>query len=117
MCKTFIVVGVFIVFDVATGLMKAWHSGVLDSTKLRAGLFRKLSEALSVIGSALLEHGIKYINLNIEVPLLTAVSAYICIMELISIIENLCAVNEKLNKLFIPYLKKLKGANQDEKGN
>lgn len=117
MHKTFIVVGVLILFDIGTGLLKAWHSGTMDSTTIRSGLFHKLSEALCVIGSALLEHGIKYINLNIDVPLLTAVSAYICVLELISVIENLCAINEKLRKLFTPYLKKLKGANNDEKGN
>lgn len=115
MCKTFIVVGVFIIFDVITGLLSAWHNGSIDSSKLRSGLFRKLSEIITVVGSALLEHGVKYVNLNVDIPLLTAVSAYICIMELISIIENICAVNEKMKKLFNPYLSKLKGENDNEK--
>lgn len=117
MCKTLVVVGVFILFDVITGFIKAWNNGSIDSSKLRTGLFHKLSEIIATVGSALLEHGVHYIELNVDLPLLGVVSVYICLMELISIIENLCAVNSKLNNLFIPYLKKLKGADKNEKGN
>ena len=58
----------------------------------------------------------KYVNLNIDIPLLTAVVSYICLMELISVIENLCNLNPDLFKFFQPYLEKMKGQNQDKKG-
>ena len=104
----------FILFDIISGIIKAIYKEGLNSTVLRQGLFHKLSEVLAVGGSWLLEYAIAYVNLGISLPLINVVSIYICIMELISIIENICAINPKLYKLFQPYLEKLKGDNDDE---
>lgn len=98
----------FIVFDVITGFMKAMYNKDIDSTVLRKGLFHKLSELLALIGSYLLGYVAEYINLGFELPLLNVVSVYICTMELVSILENLCEVNPAMFSLFSPYLKKLK---------
>ena len=106
---TYVVVGCFILFDILTGFLKALYLKELDSTILRKGLFHKLSEIIAVIGSGLLEYATIYIKLGVDLPLLKVVSVYVCIMELISIIENICIVNPDLTKLFNPYLKKLKG--------
>lgn len=111
-----IIVLVFILFDILTGLIKAIYKEGLNSTYLRQGLFHKLSEILALIGSYLLEYAIKYIELGIDIPILKCVSGYIALMELISIIENLCEVNPKLNKLFAPYLEKMKGEKKDAEG-
>ena len=51
----------------------------------------------------------QYVDLGIQIPIVGAVVTYICIMELISIMENMCAVNPELSALFKPYLEKLKG--------
>ena len=108
----------FIVFDIATGFLKAVYQGDINSTKLRKGLYHKLSELLALVGSGLLEFGMQYIHLGIEVPLLTVVAGYLCITELVSILENLADVNPTLAKLFKPYLEKLKeGESDDEKRN
>lgn len=104
----YIVVGVFILFDIGTGLLKAVYRGDINSTELRKGLYHKLSEIIAVIGSGFLEYGITYINLGVDIPVLNVVGAYLCIMELVSILENLGDVNPALAKLFKPYLKKLK---------
>lgn len=111
-----IIVLVFILFDILTGLIKAIYKEGLNSTYLRQGLFHKLSEILALIGSYLLEYAIKYIELGVDIPILKCVSGYIALMELISIIENLCEVNPKLNKLFAPYLEKMKGEKNDAEG-
>lgn len=111
-----IVVGVFILFDFVTGLMKAIKNKEINSTVLRKGLFHKLSEIVTVLGAWLLEYGMKYINLDIDIPLLTGVVSYICLMELISIIENLCDLNPDLFKFFRPYLEKMKPKQDDDKG-
>lgn len=112
---TYIVAGAFILFDIVTGIIKAVVNEGLNSTCLRKGLFHKLSEILSVIGSDLLEYGAKYIHINTDLPILEAVTAYICVMELISILENLCAINPGLCKLFKPYLEKMREENNDDK--
>lgn len=105
---TYLVVGAFILFDIVTGIIKAVYNEGLNSTHLRRGLFHKLSEILAIIGSDLLEYSAKYIHINTDLPILEAVTAYICIMELISILENLCAVHPGLRKLLKPYLEKMK---------
>lgn len=109
----YITVGVFILFDIATGLVKALYKEGLNSTYLRKGLYHKLSEVLAVAGSGLLEYGLGYVNLGVDLPVLGVVSVYICSMEFVSIIENLCVVNPGLAKLFKPYLAKFK---DNEKG-
>ena len=103
-----LIVGCFILFDVATGIIKALYNGSIESTVLRKGLYHKLGEIMTVIGAALLEYGAGYINIGIELPLLNVVSIYICTMELVSVFENLAAVNPDLANLFKPYLEKLK---------
>lgn len=103
----YITVGCFILFDIITGLLKALYEGNLNSTALRKGLFHKISEVLAVAGSVLLEYAMDYINLGVEVPVFSVVSVYICVTELISILENLGEVNPLLGKMFKPYLQKL----------
>lgn len=112
-----IIVLVFILFDILTGLIKAIYKEGLNSTYLRQGLFHKLSEILALIGSYGIEFAIQYIELGIDIPVLKCVSGYIALMELISIIENLCSINPKLYQLFSPYLEKMKGGNDDAKRN
>ena len=104
----YIVVAAFILFDIITGIIKALYQEGINSTKLRKGLFHKLSEIVTVGGCGLLEYGTGYIDFGFDVPILKPVATYICIMEFVSIIENICEVNEPLRKLFMPYLSKLK---------
>lgn len=107
MVQLFISCG-FIVFDIVTGFTKALYNKEVDSTMLRRGLFHKLSEVLALLGAFLLGYVAEYIELGIELPLLNVVSVYICTMELVSIVENICEVNPRMFALFSPYLKKLK---------
>lgn len=103
-----IAVSIFIVFDIITGVIRALYNDGLNSTALRKGLFHKLSELIATVGAYLLEFGMNYINLGVDVPLLKATTTYICLMELVSIVENLAEVNPILGKFFKPYLEKLK---------
>ena len=109
----YITVGAFILFDIVTGIIKALYNEGLNSTYLRKGLFHKLSEVIAVAGSGLLEYGLVYVNFGVDLPVLNIVAIYICSMELVSIIENLCEVNPSLAKLFRPYLEKLKSQNDE----
>ena len=104
----FVCTGIFILFDILTGVLKALYKEGLNSTYLRQGLFHKLSEILAIALSALLEYGADYIDLGVELPFMNVVTVYICTMEFVSIVENLCEVNPTLAKLFRPYLEKLK---------
>lgn len=110
---TYITVAIFILFDIVTGLITAFYHRNLNSTKLRMGLYHKMSEILTVIGAAGLEYGLQYINLNIDIPIVKGVVTYICVMELISIMENLGELNPQLGKLFKGFLEKLNNEGED----
>lgn len=107
------VVLVFILFDILTGVIEAFYKKNVNSTAIRRGLYHKLSEVLALVGSYGLEYLIQYINLGVELPLLGVVAVYICLMELISIMENICDINPELGTLFKPYLEKLHVAVED----
>lgn len=110
-----IIVLVFIVFDVVTGLIKAGYNGNYNSAIMRQGGFRKSMEVMAMAVAYFVEYAIVYINIGVDVPAVPAVTVYICIMELISILENICAVNPQMCALFKPYLDKLKGGNDASK--
>lgn len=103
----------FILFDIITGLLKALKNNKINSTKLREGLIHKLSEVLCIVGSYALPFGLQYLDVDFAFPLVGVVGTYICLMELISAIENLGEVNPIINKFFAPYLEKLKGKSED----
>ena len=101
----------FMVFDVVTGLIKAGYNGNYNSAIMRQGGFHKSMEVMAMAVAYFVEYAIVYINIGVDVPAVPAVTVYICIMELISILENICAVNPQMCALFKPYLDKLKGGN------
>lgn len=106
--KIYFIVCGFIIFDIVSGFLKATYEGKYNSSVMRKGGLRKAAELLALIGSGLLEMAMDYVDLGVDIPLLNAVSVYICVMELISILENLSGISPTLNKLFKPYLAKLK---------
>ena len=105
----------FIVFDVVTGLIKAGYNGNYNSAIMRQGGFHKSMEVMAMAVAYFVEYALVYINIGVDVPAVPAVTVYICIMELISILENICAVNPQMCALFKPYLDKLKGGNDASK--
>ena len=105
----------FIVFDVVTGLIKAGYNGNYNSAIMRQGGFHKSMEVMAMAVAYFVEYSVVYVNIGVDVPAVPAVTVYICIMELISILENICAVNPQMCALFKPYLDKLKGGNDASK--
>ena len=101
----------FIAFDVVTGLIRAGYNGNYNSAIMRRGGFHKSMEVMAMAVAYFVEYAIVYVNIGVDVPAVPAVTVYICIMELISILENICAVNPQMCALFKPYLDKLKGGN------
>lgn len=113
----FIVAGCCIIFDIVTGVIKGLYNKNINSTYLRKGLYHKSSEILAIVLAFLIEKGIATFDLGITLPTVSIVVTYICIMELVSIIENLSEVNPRLTKIFSPYLEKLKGQVVDDEDN
>ena len=70
--------------DVVTGWIQASVNGTWDSTKMRKGLFRKSGELLIIVVAYVIYEAIA---LPVDVPVF--ISAYVVIMEILSVIENL----------------------------
>lgn len=95
----------FIVLDFATGITKAFATKTFTSTKMREGLFHKVGLILCMILGFLVDYAQGYVDLGLAVPVAAAVCVYICLMEITSIIENICKINpdimpDKLAALF-----------------
>lgn len=88
--------------DFVTGIIKAYISNDLNSTKMRKGGLNKLGEIIVMATACGLEIGIKYLGNYYESDVLAgitgavtaiAVFVYIVIMEIISIMENYAEIN------------------------
>lgn len=109
-----VIVSGFIAFDIITGLIKAGYKGNYNSSIMRQGGYHKLMELIAIVVAYFIEFSVAYIHLGVNIPAAAAVAGYICVMEIISIMENVCAVNPELCALLKPYLEKLKGGNNIE---
>ncbi len=70
--------------DIVTGWIQASVNGTWDSTKMRKGLFRKSGELLTIVVAYAIQEAIV-----LPLDVTSCISAYIIIMELLSILENL----------------------------
>ena len=70
--------------DIITGWIQASVNGTWDSTKMRKGLYRKSGELLTILVAYAIQEAV---TLSIDVT--ACISAYVIIMELLSIVENL----------------------------
>ena len=75
---------VLIAADVVSGWIQATINSTWDSTKMRKGLFRKGGEMLVVVIAWIFG-----IAIPMDVNIAVFFSAYIVLMELVSVIENL----------------------------
>lgn len=97
-----ILVSLFIALDVLTGVLQAAMNKEIDSTIMRQGLFRKSAEVLIVIITIAINFAAQYIDFGANVPLIECMCAYLIVMELSSILENIIKINPDLadNPLF-----------------
>lgn len=104
-----IIVGGFIILDVITGLGKAFKNKEYNSTNMRKGLYHKCGSILCIVFSALVELSQRYIDIGVSLPILNVVCGYIILMEITSIVENICELNPEImpDKL-LQYFEKLK---------
>lgn len=86
----------FIGLDFVTGLTKAFALRIFTSTKMREGLFHKVSLVLCVVLGALVDYAQGHLDLGVSVPVTAAICTYICLMEIASILENICQINPEI---------------------
>lgn len=85
----FIIVLIFILLDIASGVIAAIKNGELQSNAMRVGLLHKLGYILAIILGIACDFGSSYLELNIPFDLTVIIISAICVTEIISIIENI----------------------------
>lgn len=90
------ITAILVVLDYITGLMKAFATRTVSSSKLRSGLYHKAGYAIVITLAFLLEHAQQYVNLGFTVPLIAPVCLYIIFAEVVSVLENAVVLNPEL---------------------
>lgn len=114
MVSAYVVIGLLILLDVITGIIKAGYEKNIQSTILRKGLYHKISEVLAILLTSLIQYGSQYINFPIHFPVTLCVMGYIGLMEITSILENICKINPDMFKIFQRYIKNNKSDGDEE---
>lgn len=92
----YIVTAVFILLDLLTGIIKAFKEKSYTSSLMREGLFHKCGSILCVVFAVLVDYAQTLVDIGVTVPVALAVCSYIVVMEMGSIIENICLINPQI---------------------
>ena len=87
--KYIIVALIFIVFDIATGVLQALITGTFESHEMRRGGARKLCLLVVLAFGVALDYSQTLVELGFTFPCLKAIATYVTFMEIMSIIENI----------------------------
>ena len=94
--NSYLIVFAFIAADYVTGLCKAWATKAFSSAVMREGLWHKLALLMAMTLGALADYAQHMLDIGITAPVGGAVCVYIILMELVSSLENICAINPEL---------------------
>ena len=84
----------FMVGDIVSGFIKAWRDHDIQSQALRRGLFHKVAFGGVIFLAKGLEWAADEIpEIQLNMPITSAICAYIILTEIVSILENLKAIN------------------------
>lgn len=100
-----IVALVFSAIDVVTGLASAFKNKNIISGKLRDGIFKKFAFIVCYAVAWLIDTYGNEIGFEIGIKILPIIVLYVCVTEVVSILENIEKINPslkivKLKKLF-----------------
>lgn len=85
-----------ILLDIVTGIIKAIKNKKFDSSKMRKGGINKICEVLVLILGLLLKEALPHFKITLNFDVLFVICSYIFFMEIVSIIENIGEINDKL---------------------
>ena len=112
----YIIVGAFILFDLITGLIKAFKEKAYNSSVMREGLYHKAGSVLIVVFATMIDYGQTFLELGFQVPVTISACVYIVLMEIGSAYENICVINPDFsNDKLRSYFFKLSGNDKVEK--
>ena len=106
----FIVVLLFIALDFLSGTAAAFKAGEFTSTEMRKGLFNKGGEIIVIVLAGLVDFSGIAENIGVTVSLVPVFSAYVVLMEIGSILENVDKINPNIvTKNLSKYFAKIGG--------
>lgn len=111
----FVVVFIAIVLDFATGIAKAIMQHNFTSSAMREGLYHKSAELCAVVLGFYVQFALPRIGVTVSFPVAAFLMAYIVVMEIGSIIENLGIINPDLVGPLSVVFEKIKGGSENEK--
>lgn len=92
----YILTATFILLDLLSGFVKAIKEKAYCSSIMREGLYHKVGSVLCVAFATLIDYAQTFLDIGVSVPMVISVCTYIVIMEIGSIIENVCAINPEI---------------------
>lgn len=92
----YILTACFILLDMVTGLVKAFKEKAYTSSVMREGLFHKCGSILCIVFGVLIDYAQGFLELGVSVPVAVSICAYVVLMEIGSIIENVCSINPEI---------------------
>lgn len=102
-----VLVVIFMMVDVLTGVLKALKNKELSSTKAREGMYKKASFILFVAFGYLADFAMDYVDMGFKFPAAVTISTLVILTEAISVLENLGSINPDLVKMVAPFLSAL----------
>lgn len=102
-----IIIAVFIVLDIITGLIKAFATTGYNSSVMRAGLYHKSAEILAIAFGYLCDYAIPIIGISLPFDIVNGVILYITLMESGSIIENIGMLSPELGGYLSKFFEKV----------
>lgn len=100
---------IMMALDVVSGYIAAMCMGTVDSKKMKSGIYGKLAEIFAIVLAFFLEFAIgifgpEALGIRVSIPIGVSVCAYVFLMELVSIIENIGCMNPKVGSKLVEVL-------------
>lgn len=94
--RVFVITFAFIVLDFLTGIIFALMKGEFKSSIMRDGLVHKVGSVITIVLGYMIDYAQGFVELEVNVPVANSICAYICIMEIGSIVENIGQINPQI---------------------
>lgn len=102
-----IAVGVMMLLDILTGVIKALKEKAFSSVKAKEGLYNKCGYIIVLAVAGICEYSMGTMELGFEIPLMGPTCIYIFVTELTSILENVSVINPKILHFASKYLEQI----------
>lgn len=105
---------IFNATDLVTGILSAVKEKDLQSSKLRDGIFKKVGFIICYFLALMIDVYGSEVGFNLTIKLLPVVLGFVCLTEVVSIIENISKMTDIIpDKLLSLFHVSQKGENDD----